>query len=127
MDNTLDLNTLPPEVRKQIQEYLMAHKLSGAGGMGSMGIFSPQQEASIGQMGDIGGTTDELSRQMKMAEWLRDKVGTGAAGGGVGGNIARAGYGISSAIADYRARKLQDELRKKRGVLTNQPYTIGDE
>jgi hypothetical protein len=125
MPDSLDFNKMSPEQQKALEKYLLLHGYSRGAvapaaaipGQGS-GLYTPQQETAIRGMGDIGGGTDELKRQIALSDQLREKVGTGAGGGGIGGNIARAGYGISSAVGDYRARQMQAEiLRKRKAIL----------
>jgi hypothetical protein len=73
-------------------------------------MITEEELRAILGMADIGGLESQLAQSSRLASDLRDKVGTGAGGGGLGGNIARAGYGISSAMNDYRARQRQPQI-----------------
>jgi len=114
----LDISKLTPAERVELAAALKASEAqSGAGvrkavaGM-PQGDLTPEQIAAAHKMTGIGGDTDELARQVALSDQLRKQV-TGIQGGGVGGNIGRAAYGMASGIKDYRAQQMADALRKK--------------
>lgn len=66
-----------------------------------MAQLTEEQLRAILGMGDIGGAEDTLKQQMDLSNQLRQNVHQ-IQGGGLGGNIGRAGYGIASAVKDYK-------------------------
>lgn len=74
-----------------------------------MAQLTEEQLRALLEMGDIGGAEDVLKQQMDLSNQLREKV-TGIQRGGVGGNIGRAGYGIASAVTDYRNKNRPAEI-----------------
>ena len=73
-------------------------------------MITEEELRAILGMSDIGGLESQLAQSASLASDLRDKVGTGQAQGGLGGNIGRAGYGIASALNDFRARQKQPQI-----------------
>ena len=111
MEQPIDITKLTPEQLNQLRKALALKKMQPQ--QDAMGLLNQQQLQSIAGMGDIRGDSNELTRQMDISEQLRNKV-TGIQHGGIGGNIGRAGYGIASAMRDYKADTLAEALRKKR-------------
>ena len=110
MSQPLDITQFSPEQLDQLRKAL-ALKAAARPQMG--GLLTAPQLQSIAGMGDIRGDSNELERQMDVSNQLRKNV-TGIQGGGLGGNLGRAGYGIASAMRDYKGDTLAAELRKKR-------------
>jgi hypothetical protein len=72
-----------------------------------------QQQTPYG--GDIAGKEDELAAQTLLADQLRQSgTRTAVSGGGVGGNIGRAAYGIGAAVKDYRNAGMMKDLNAAR-------------
>lgn len=73
-----------------------------------MPLSEEQLQAMMG-MSDIGGQEDELARQMALSEQLRS-ASQNIKRNDIGSNIGRAGYGIGSAISDYRNNQRPAEI-----------------